>query len=209
MMTIEMKGGGGMRNSKPKLLIGLTVCSVLIILSGCSTPQQVVTSPNPPDVPEMAGVTSSTAPHQSFSAQASHSELMPSIRKASNLAILFHALEVSVFTHAQAIFSDRVESLRQTLMAYLRQEQLFERVVASSLDYENTSILNARVMSWEEDEIEVNLTVATRCGCQLGEALGKGTTQVTELSADHPGDVNTVPYDLTPVAQGAVNTSRA
>ena len=49
----------------------------------------------------------------------------------------------------------------------------------------------------------MNLTVATRCGCQLGEALGKGTTQVTELSADHPGDVNTVPYDLTPVAQGA------
>ena len=179
----------------------IAIFTALALLSGCATHQQGVASPNAPQAEVLADLQSPTPTHEKLSSRMSNTEMMSRIRKASNLGILFHTLEVPAFTHGEGVPSPLVESLRETIMERIRHEQLFDRVVASSPNHENTLILNARVISWDEEAIEVNLTVDTRCGCRLGEALGKGTTQVTKV---HSGETANVSYDLLPVAQGAV-----
>ena len=178
----------------------LLMCFVL--LSGCATHQPSV-AVAPQDQPEARVAADPSAPDAADDglAPVSHAELMPEIRKASNLGILFHTLEVPAFTYDAGVPVHLAESLRQTVMEQMRQERLFDHVVEATPNHENTLILNARVVSWDEDAVEVSLTVDTRCGCRLGEALGRGTTQVTTLQTDEAADVT---YDLLPVARGAV-----
>ncbi len=186
-------------------VVSMAVLAVLLVaLSGCSTQQNVVTSSNVPHMPVATGSQLASPSHEALNRHTSNTKLMPEIRKASNLGILFHTLEVPAFVHDREVSTHIVESLRQTVMEQMREEHLFDRVVESTTDHENTLILKAHIISWSDDAIEISLAVDTRCGCRLGEALGKGTTQVTELNADSARRASTDAYDLNPVAQGAV-----
>ena len=184
-------------------LAALLMC--FVFLSGCATHQQpaAVALSDQPEARVASDQVASNPIDEEVSAPVSHAEIMPEIRKASNLGILFHILEVPAFTHDAGVPAHLAESLRQTVMEQMRQERLFDHVVEATPNHENTLILNARVISWDEDAVEVSLAVDTRCGCRLGEALGRGTTQVTTLQTDEDETAD-VTYDLLPVARGAV-----